>query len=161
MIRARRLFSINGLFVRFTVDVVLLLLLLVVSWPIGDGEAVDDGDVGAKFTAELVLLAFNDDSICAPFQQNKNKKMKRYFDGCSRWSFVHATANYVMSADFGILLISITCCNYLIIFCEILIFLRCHFSFPKRKYNVVWHQPNHSRIKQTHGTTHIQFPHEK
>lgn len=68
MIRARRLFSINGLFVRFTVDDVFVLLL--VSWaPMGDGDAVDvDGDIGPKFIAELVPLltvdaVFNFESV--------------------------------------------------------------------------------------------------
>lgn len=44
---------------RFTVDVVFVLL---VSWAAtGDGEVVDvDGDIGPKFTDELVLLAVDD-----------------------------------------------------------------------------------------------------
>lgn len=45
--RALRLFSINGLFVRFTV---------LVSWVTGDGEAVDDGDAGVTTVAAFVLL---------------------------------------------------------------------------------------------------------
>lgn len=59
MIRARRLFSINGLFVRFTVDGVFVLL---VSWAVtGDGDVDDvDGEIGPKFTVELVLLAVDD-----------------------------------------------------------------------------------------------------
>lgn len=47
---------------RFTVDVVFVLL---VSWAAtGDGEAVDvDGDIGPKFTDELVLLAVDIESV--------------------------------------------------------------------------------------------------
>lgn len=44
--RARRLFSINGLFVRFTV---------LVSWATGDGEAVDAGDAGATTGCGLLF----------------------------------------------------------------------------------------------------------
>lgn len=49
---------------RFTVDGVFVLL--AVSWAVtdGDGDAVDvDGEIGPKFTVELVLLLAADDDV--------------------------------------------------------------------------------------------------
>lgn len=61
LIRARRLFSINGLFVRLTV--VVVFVVVAVSWAAtGDGDAVDDdGEMGPEFTVEFALLTVADD----------------------------------------------------------------------------------------------------
>lgn len=89
LIRARRLFSINGLFVRFTVDVVFVLL---VSWAAtGDGEAVDvDGDIGPKFTDELVLLAVDIESVLVTNHRKQKlsnkKKTNEQTKSKSKWN---------------------------------------------------------------------------